>query len=221
MERPVGLRERKKQQTREAITRAGLELFAKRGFTATKVTDIAAAADVSTRTFFLHFRWKEDLLLEGTHDAAERLAEEVEARATGELTIDVLERTAIILRDAQHAPEVLRLRRLAYQVLNAEPRLQGHEMVDFGERLRPSLVTGYSADLRSAGADDTECSSGILAGLTISALIEEMNVYRVSVLRDTVDEDLQKLEFLQAAIFANLRDAFRTFSTPRGAGVAT
>jgi AcrR family transcriptional regulator len=61
----IGLRERKKQKTREALAQAGAELFVRRGYAETTLADIADAADVSTRTVFAYFDSKEDILFAG------------------------------------------------------------------------------------------------------------------------------------------------------------
>jgi AcrR family transcriptional regulator len=71
----VGLRERKKHQTRAALVEAAARLFAEKGYDKTTVADIAAAADVSTRTFFAYFRAKEDVLFAGTDERLKAIAE--------------------------------------------------------------------------------------------------------------------------------------------------
>ena len=58
----TGLRERKKQATREQIARVAMELFAKRGFDAVTVAEVADAAGVSEKTVFNYFPAKEDLV---------------------------------------------------------------------------------------------------------------------------------------------------------------
>jgi AcrR family transcriptional regulator len=57
-----GLRERKKQQTREVIAAAAFDLFAERGFDSVRVAEVARRADVSEATVFNYFPTKEDLI---------------------------------------------------------------------------------------------------------------------------------------------------------------
>lgn len=59
---PPGLRERKKEQSREAIVDAALELFAEHGFEATTVQAVAERADVSPATVARYFPSKDSLL---------------------------------------------------------------------------------------------------------------------------------------------------------------
>ncbi|GAA3583527.1 hypothetical protein GCM10022419_076620 [Nonomuraea rosea] len=87
-----GLRERKKRRTREALVAAAVELFQRQGYEATTVAQIAAAADVSTRTFFLHFGTKEDVVLANADARIEQGVRIVEEREAGETLPDVLAR---------------------------------------------------------------------------------------------------------------------------------
>src|SRR6266496_5631258 len=59
-----GRRERKKQQTRQAISDVATALFMERGFDAVTVAEVARAADVAVQTVFNHFPTKEDLFFD-------------------------------------------------------------------------------------------------------------------------------------------------------------
>ena len=64
----TGLRERKKQQTYDALSKAAIELFIEHGFYAVPVTDIAAVVEVSKPTLFKYFPSKEDLVMHRIED---------------------------------------------------------------------------------------------------------------------------------------------------------
>ena len=63
MDATTGLRERKKAQTRTAISRAVMRLALERGLDAVTADDIAEAANVSVRTFHNYFGSKEEALV--------------------------------------------------------------------------------------------------------------------------------------------------------------
>ena len=85
-----GLRERKKQRTRDLIVRAAMDLFVARGFDGATVADIAAAADISPRTFFGYFPTKEDVVFHDHDELLAGLGERIRGRAPSEDTFDAL-----------------------------------------------------------------------------------------------------------------------------------
>ncbi|OBH00984.1 hypothetical protein A5696_14875 [Mycobacterium sp. E2699] len=58
----LGLRDRKRQRTRQALISAAMRLFEEKGYEQTTVAEIAAAAEMSTKTFFNHFASKDEVL---------------------------------------------------------------------------------------------------------------------------------------------------------------
>jgi AcrR family transcriptional regulator len=85
-----GLRERKKQRTREAIVEAALSLFEERGFDHVTIADIAEAADIAPRTFFGYFPSKEDVVFADFPMVLEGLGTRLAERSADETAIDAI-----------------------------------------------------------------------------------------------------------------------------------
>jgi AcrR family transcriptional regulator len=88
----MGLRERKRRQTRQALISAAMRLFEEKGYEQTTVAEIAAAAGVSTKTYFNYFESKDEVLfphLSGRIAAAITL---IEQHGPGDRIADVLAR---------------------------------------------------------------------------------------------------------------------------------
>jgi AcrR family transcriptional regulator len=79
-----GRRDRKKNETRQALRDAAHRLFAEKGFSQTTIDDIAAAADVSRRTFFRYYDSKDDLLRSDVCDLLPVMLAALRARPAGE-----------------------------------------------------------------------------------------------------------------------------------------
>ncbi|MEV0178074.1 TetR family transcriptional regulator [Streptomyces sp. NPDC050625] len=78
----LGLRERKKIKTREAIRTATYELIEEQGYDATTIDQIAERAEVSPSTVFRYFPTKEDIVLTDEYDPI--ILEELRARPAEE-----------------------------------------------------------------------------------------------------------------------------------------
>jgi AcrR family transcriptional regulator len=79
-----GRRDRKKDETRQALRDSAHRLFAEKGFSATTIDDITGAADVSRRTFFRYFDSKDDLLRTDVSDLLPVMLAALRARPAGE-----------------------------------------------------------------------------------------------------------------------------------------
>ncbi|MCK2213550.1 TetR/AcrR family transcriptional regulator [Actinomadura sp. ATCC 31491] len=80
----MGLRERKKEETRIALSWAAIKLTVERGFDNVKVEDIAAEAGVSHRTFNNYFSSKGEAIAARHFDRAVQIADELRSRPAGE-----------------------------------------------------------------------------------------------------------------------------------------
>lgn len=120
---PANRRERKKQETRAALERAALRLFAEKGYEQTTVEEIAEAADVAVRTFFRYFSSKQHVLFgDVAHDRVGRLREHLYARPRDESPIQSM-RAVLDLLDL-HEPEERRQILLRVRLMEQQPTLK-------------------------------------------------------------------------------------------------
>ncbi|KUO11862.1 TetR/AcrR family transcriptional regulator [Streptomyces sp. DSM 15324] len=145
---PLGLRERKKIKTREAIRTATYTLIKEQGYDATTIDQIAERAEVSPSTVFRYFPTKEDIVLTDEYDPI--LVEELRARPADELWTQSVR---YVMKEAvrtgiEEDPEVARIRtRLLVDVPAVRSRMM--ESMSVTGRMFATAVaerTGLPAD---------------------------------------------------------------------------
>ncbi|MGW0577622.1 TetR/AcrR family transcriptional regulator [Streptomyces sp. NPDC002920] len=143
---PLGLRERKKIKTREAIRTATYALVREQGYDATTIEQIAERAEVSPSTVFRYFPTKEDIVLTDEYDPL--MVEELRNRPADESVMDSLRhvmRRALSM-SSKEDPEVLRLRtHLQVQVPAVRSRMF-ESMSETGRLLRGALAERSGLD---------------------------------------------------------------------------
>lgn len=100
---PLGLRERKKRMTRQAILDAAESLFAENGYDGVTVAQIADAANVSVKTLFTYFDSKEALVFDDEANVRDALLDSVRGRPQGQTPLDAVRDfiTDLARRDGQ------------------------------------------------------------------------------------------------------------------------
>jgi AcrR family transcriptional regulator len=125
----LGLRERKKQRTRELIVDTARRLFAERGFEAVPVSEIARAAELSEATVFNYFPTKEDLFYHRMEAFEEELLASIRERAPGEPVIRAFGRFVSTPRGLLAASDPEQVEHLAAitRVITESPALLARE----------------------------------------------------------------------------------------------
>jgi AcrR family transcriptional regulator len=149
MSQELGLRERKKQRTRELIAATARRLFIERGFEAVPVAEIARAAEVSEATVFNYFPTKEDLLYSRLEAFEEELLSAIRERPPGESVLAAFGRFLSLPRGllASEDPDVVEQLAAIVRVIAESPSLLAHEQQIY------SRYTGSLAAVLAEGSD--------------------------------------------------------------------
>ncbi|MGK5532347.1 TetR/AcrR family transcriptional regulator [Streptomyces sp. URMC 129] len=158
----AGLRERKKIRTRQAIRGAAYRLFAEQGYDATRVDQIAEAAEVSPSTVFRYFPTKEDIVLTDEEDTV--LESALRARPAHEPPLTALrEAIRTALNQAYGTPQALSEVRVRMRLVATVPAVRARldeSMAASGRVLAKAL-----ADRLGRSPDELEIQVFISAAL--------------------------------------------------------
>ncbi|MGE7386186.1 TetR/AcrR family transcriptional regulator [Streptomyces sp. NPDC004126] len=177
MAEELGLRERKKQRTRQTIFEEALRLFLSRGFDEVSIAEIAEAAEVSKRTLFAYFPTKEDLVLHVFADHEDESARVVRARPAGTGPLAALhahELDALARRDPNTGltsdPDAVAFARLLSTTASLSERLlryAGHSIAALAEALE------------EAGADELTARLAAVQVVTVLRTLADRNSAQV------------------------------------------
>ena len=152
MESTLGLRDRKKLETRADFVRAAVELYTEKGFEATTLDDICARAHYSRRTFFRYFSKKEDLVFADLPERVELFREKLQDSLADPKPLAVVRRELAddALAYAELSDEQLAVVDLWYR----EPQLRRRyiELVNGYE----DAITGYLVSANAGEWRETE-----------------------------------------------------------------
>lgn len=163
----MGLRERKKRQTRELISGVATMLFLQRGFDPVTVSEVADAAGVSQKTVFNYFPRKEDLFLDRFPELIEMVTAAVRGRAPG-VTVSAAVRDMVFemftighplsgYTEQSHAA--------FYAVVIGSPALQAR-VREFMQELETLLASLFA---EAEGIPEDSARARFAAALTVSA----------------------------------------------------
>ena len=149
----LGLRERKKERTRQLIADTARRLFSERGFEQVSVAEIARAAEVSQATVFNYFPSKEDLVYNRLETFEDQLLTAIRDRPRGETVIAAFGNFILEPRGLLAATDEATAKKLAAltRMITASPALLAREQQIFAR---------YTDALANLIADETGASAG-------------------------------------------------------------
>ena len=172
-----GLRERKKEQTRQLIFDAARRLFEAKGFDGVSVAEVARAADVSEVTVFNYFSTKEDLFYGGMQFFEEVLIESVRGRPKGEPALKAFRRTLLAGADRLATKESADAISRAARAIPASPSLAARER---------EIVERYTKRLAEILAEESGADHGDVVAISIASALMATHRALVSHVRGRV-----------------------------------
>jgi len=209
----VGLRERKKQRTRQAIVEAATRLFAERGYGDTTVAEVADEAEVALSTIFNYFPGKPDIVFAMTDTVIESARARVVERPEGETATE-----AVLAWVSEVLPELERpyteVIRRSPEIIASDPELLAAERLR-AALLEDELALGFARDL---GESPPGVRSRMLAAIAYGGMVDVWKdwiaMHRGDADLDFVELNELKADYLRRALEAGLQ-AVEMLPSPR------
>ncbi|WP_083473495.1 MULTISPECIES: TetR/AcrR family transcriptional regulator [unclassified Frankia] len=161
----MSLRDRKRARTRQLLVEVATELFERNGYEETTVAEIAAAAEIGTRTFFGYFSSKEELLFPESDARVQATITAIASRRPGEGPAEVLLRALRTVGDDSDEM-VSRLAVLRLRLFQTVPAVRGRALqvqLDAQREIGRQLAAAFPEQL-------DEVSAGALTGAFVGAI---------------------------------------------------
>jgi AcrR family transcriptional regulator len=166
-DQPLGLRERKKLKTRQAIRREAFRLIDENGYASTTVEQIAEAAEVSQSTFFRYFPSKETLLLEYDLDPLVLAAFKEQPR---DLSLTQAFRRAYEVTLANLSDEQIEFENMRQRLIFSIPELRGALYDEYHRTVGVAAEAIGHRIQRSADDFEVRVFAGALVGAMMATL---------------------------------------------------
>ncbi|MEU4888087.1 MULTISPECIES: TetR family transcriptional regulator [Streptomyces] len=154
---------------RRKLAAAAMELFATKGYEATTVDEIAAAAGVARRTFFRHFRSKEEAIFPDHDDTLVRAEAVLAAAPPEEHPLDTVCRGIKEVMRMYAASPAVSVER--YRLTREVPTLREREIASVAryERLFTRYLLGHFDERAHRDGDDDPLLAEVAASAVVTA----------------------------------------------------
>ncbi len=195
---PLGLRERKKQRTEQAIRAAALRLVAERGFDQVTTDDIAADVEVSKTTFYRYFESKEDAVLGKPTENVDKIQAALDARPASEPALLAVRNALMSFIDGvDHDRDAVLLRG---RIIRETPSLMARNLEH--QAAWEAMLADFVGS-RLADEPDAELRARVVAAIVVATLRATLDHWRDTGGRD----DLHELMGTTLSMLAEKRSA--------------
>ncbi|MGB0097831.1 MAG: TetR family transcriptional regulator [Solirubrobacteraceae bacterium] len=183
MSASTGLRERKKQRTRQLLTDTARRLFAERGFEQVSVAEIAREAEVSEATVFNYFPTKEDLVYSAFEAFEDQLLAAIRSRPQGQSVLEAFGEFILQPRGFLAEPDEAVGEQMAAltRTIAASPALQAREQ---------QVLARYTDALASLIAEETSAPPGDLRSYAAASALIGVHRALINYVRQCVESGL-------------------------------